>query len=295
MKKGILYAFAAYAMWGFLPIYWKLLDDVPSIEILSHRMVWGFVFCLVLLLIKRNWAWLPGALRNRRTVVLMIAASILLSINWFTYIWGVNSGFIVETSLGYFINPLVNVVLGVVIFKERLRSGQWVAVGLALIGVVYLTVVYGRLPWIALTLAFSFAFYGVLKKLVRLPAIEGLSLETGMLFIFALVFLVSREVSDVGAFGNMSLSTNLLLIGTGVVTAIPLLFFASAAQLIPLSMLGIMQYIAPTIQFMIGVFIFNEPFSQQQLVGFSIIWAALILYTTENIYQQRRRRALAVS
>lgn len=239
--------------------------------------------------------WVSAALHNRNTVVTVFFAAVLLSINWFTYIWGVNSGFIVETSLGYFINPLVNVVLGVLIFKERLRPGQWAAVVLAALGVLFLTAVYGRPPWIALTLAFSFGFYGVLKKKVQLPALEGLSLETGLLFGFALSFLLWRAVNGNGSFGHSDVTTDLLLIGTGIITAVPLLSFAAAAHLIPLSLMGIMQYIAPTFQFMIGVFIFDEPFSPQLLVGFSIIWTALALYTLEGVVRRRRKMALGAS
>ncbi|MCO5184004.1 MAG: EamA family transporter RarD [Anaerolineae bacterium] len=295
MRKGIFYAFCAYALWGFFPIYWKWLDGVPPIEILSHRMVWAFMFCVGLLAVTRNWSWVSAALHNRNTVVTVFFAAVLLSINWFTYIWGVNSGFIVETSLGYFINPLVNVVLGVLIFKERLRPGQWAAVVLAALGVLFLTAVYGRPPWIALTLAFSFGFYGVLKKKVQLPALEGLSLETGLLFVFALSFLLWRAVNGNGSFGHSDVTTDLLLIGTGIITAVPLLSFAAAAHLIPLSLMGIMQYIAPTFQFMIGVFIFDEPFSPQLLVGFSIIWTALALYTLEGVVRRRRKMALGAS
>ncbi|MCO5193610.1 MAG: EamA family transporter RarD [Anaerolineae bacterium] len=295
MRKGIFYAFCAYALWGFFPIYWKWLDGVPPIEILSHRMVWAFMFCVGLLAVTRNWSWVSAALHNRNTVVTVFFAAVLLSINWFTYIWGVNSGFIVETSLGYFINPLVNVVLGVLIFKERLRPGQWAAVVLAALGVLFLTAVYGRPPWIALTLAFSFGFYGVLKKKVQLPALEGLSLETGLLFGFALSFLLWRAVNGNGSFGHSDVTTDLLLIGTGIITAVPLLSFAAAAHLIPLSLMGIMQYIAPTFQFMIGVFIFDEPFSPQLLVGFSIIWTALALYTLEGVVRRRRKMALGAS
>lgn len=295
MRKGIFYAFCAYALWGFFPIYWKWLDSVPPIEILSHRMVWAFMFCVGLLAVTRNWSWVSAALHNRNTVVTVFFAAVLLSINWFTYIWGVNSGFIVETSLGYFINPLVNVVLGVLIFKERLRPGQWAAVVLAALGVLFLTAVYGRPPWIALTLAFSFGFYGVLKKKVQLPALEGLSLETGMLFVFALSFLLWRAVNGNGSFGHSDVTTDLLLIGTGIITAVPLLSFAAAAHLIPLSLMGIMQYIAPTFQFMIGVFIFDEPFSPQLLAGFSIIWTALALYTLEGVVRRRRKMALGAS
>lgn len=295
MRKGIFYAFCAYALWGFFPIYWKWLDGVPPIEILSHRMVWAFMFCVGLLAVTRNWSWVSAALHKRNTVVTVFFAAVLLSINWFTYIWGVNSGFIVETSLGYFINPLVNVVLGVLIFKERLRPGQWAAVVLAALGVLFLTAVYGRPPWIALTLAFSFGFYGVLKKKVQLPALEGLSLETGLLFVFALSFLLWRAVNGNGSFGHSDVTTDLLLIGTGIITAVPLLSFAAAAHLIPLSLMGIMQYIAPTFQFMIGVFIFDEPFSPQLLVGFSIIWTALALYTLEGVVRRRRKMALGAS
>lgn len=291
MKKGILFAAGAYGLWGFLPIYWKLLDDVPAIEILSHRMVWGFVFCVALLAVTRSGSRLRQTVRDRRTLLLVLAAALLLTINWFTYIWGVNNGFIIETSLGYFINPLVNVLLGVILFRETLRAGQWFAVALAAAGVLYLTVVYGSLPWIALTLAVSFAFYGVLKKTVKLPSLEGLSLETGLLFLFAAGFLLWRGANGTGSFGQIGWVSSLLLIGTGVVTAVPLLFFAAAAQRIPLSLLGLMQYLAPTFQFLIGVFLYNEPFSQQQLVGFCLIWAALALYTSENIWTQRRRRA----
>jgi len=289
MNRGVLYGIGAYIIWGLLPIYWKSLQSVPALEILANRMVWSLVFCLVLLAISRNWQWLPGALSDGRTVAIFTGAAVLLTINWGTYIWAVNAGFIVETSLGYFINPLINVVIGVVVLHERLRMGQWAAVGLAFMGVLYLTAVYGALPWIALTLAFTFAFYGLLKKKVRLGALEGLSLETALLTVPALLFMLWLAVQGENAFAQGDTRVSALLMGAGVVTAIPLLFFAAAARRIPLSLIGILQYIAPTIQLLIGIFIYHETFTLTRMVGFSFIWVALIMYTVEGIYQRRRR------
>ncbi len=296
-NKGILYGIIAYTLWGLLPIYWKSLQSVPPIEILSHRMVWSFFFMVVILAVKRRWAWIQPVLKQPRILITFLITAVLLSINWFTYIWGVNSGYIVETALGYFINPLVNVMLGYIFLKERLRTGQWVAVLLALGGVVYLTVTYGSLPWIALTLAFSFALYGLLRKTAALNSLEGLSLETAWLFLFALGGLIYFEVQGTAAFGHSSVSTNLLLIGAGVVTAVPLLFFAASARLVTMATLGILQYLAPTLQFLIGVFVYGEAFSRTQLIGFSFIWLALIVYTVESfrhngrLARQKRRES----
>lgn len=293
MKKGILAAFAAYGLWGILPIYWKTLGMVSASEILVHRMIWSLLFVSVLLWVGKKWPALRPRLRDKRTLGIYFAAGILLSVNWFVYIWGVNAGFIVETSLGYFINPLVNVVLGVIFFGERMRRGQWVAIGLATAGVLYLTYSYGRLPWIALTLAFSFGFYGLLKKKAPLPAQEGLFLETALLFLPALGYLLFLEVNTTAVFGPTApLYVNLLLMMTGVATAVPLLFFAAAAQRIPLSLLGLIQYTAPTLQFLIGVLIYLEPFSQQQFIGFSFIWIALAIYSGEGLRHRYQRRVV---
>ncbi len=289
MRRGILYGIGAYVIWGVLPIYWKQLQGVGALEILTNRMVWSLVFCVLLLTVQRNWSWVSAALHSGRTVMTMMGAAALLTVNWGVYIWAVNAGFIIETSLGYFINPLVNVLLGVLLLNERLRSGQWAAVGVAAAGVLYLTIAYGRPPWIALALAFTFAFYGLLKKQARLPALEGLTLETALMTPMALLYLGWLQSQGNAAFGHGDWQTTLLLIGAGVITAIPLLLFAGAAQRIPLSMVGLLQYIAPTLQFLIGVFIYQEAFGRTQLIGFSMIWLALILYTVDGLRHQRRR------
>ena len=286
-NKGILYGIIAYTFWGLLPIYWKSLKGVPPIEILSHRMVWSFFFMLVVLAVTRRWAWIKPVLKQPKVLLTFLVTAVLLSINWFTYIWGVNSGFIVETALGYFINPLVNVLLGYIFLKERLRPGQLIAVLLALGGVLYLTITYGSLPWIALTLAFSFGSYGLLRKTAALDSLEGLSLETAWLFLFALGGLIYFEAQGTAAFGHSATKTNMLLIGAGMVTAVPLLLFAASARRVTMATLGILQYLAPTLQFLIGVFIYGEVFSRTQLVGFSFIWVALIVYTGESIRHSR--------
>jgi chloramphenicol-sensitive protein RarD len=289
--KGILYGIAAYTAWGLLPIYWKALQDVPAIEILSHRMVWSFIFLLVILAVTRRWAWIRSLVKQPKVLLTFLATAVLLSVNWFTYIWGVNHNFIVETALGYFINPLVNVLLGYLFLKERLRPGQIVAVLLALGGVLYLTVSYGSLPWIALTLAFSFGFYGLLRKTAVLNSLEGLSLEMAWLFLFALGMLIYFEMRGTAAFAHSSRMTNVLLASTGVITAVPLLLFAASARRVTMATLGILQYLAPTLQFLIGVFIYNEPFTQSQLIGFSFIWLALAVYSVESIRHSRKNSA----
>jgi chloramphenicol-sensitive protein RarD len=225
-------------------------------------------------------------------VLTFLSSAVLLAINWFTYIWGVNHGFIVETSLGYFINPLVNVVLGVFFLRERLRAGQWAAVAMAASGVLYLTISYGALPWIALTLAFSFGLYGFLRKTARLDSLEGLSMETGLLFLPALGYLLYLEAAGQASFGHAGLVPTLLLALAGVATAVPLLFFAIGARLIPLSLLGILQYLAPTIQFLLGVLVYDEPFTLERLVGFGLVWSALLIYTIESIHVRRQRKRL---
>ena len=288
MNKGLLYALGAYLAWGVLPIFWKMLHAVPAPEILSHRVVWSVVVVAGLLTYRRQWQWLKPALITRRTLLTFVVIALLISINWGTYIWAVNAGFLVETSLGYFINPLVNVVLGVFFLGERLRRGQWIAVGVAACGVLYLTLSYGSLPWIALTLAFSFGFYGLLKKTAALNALEGFSLEMVLIAGPALAYLLYRETAGIGAFGHAGLSTTVLLALTGLATALPLLCFAAAARRIPLSTLGLMQYIAPTMQFSLGVFVYGEPFTQARLIGFSLIWLALLIYSGERIFESRR-------
>src|SRR5215217_4851163 len=286
MNKGILNGLAAYALWGFFPIYWKFLHQVPALQVIGHRISWSFVLLVGIVFVTRQWNAFRATLTPKVFGIYTIAA-ILLTINWLVYVWGVNAGFIVETSLGYFINPLLSVLLGVIFLHERLRPTQWIPVVIAAIGVIYLTVVYGRLPWIALSLAFSFGFYGFVKKLAPLGSLYGLTLETGIVFPAALIYLAFLGFNGTGAFLHESAWTTVLLIGAGAVTTIPLLMFASAAKQIPLSVVGLLQYIAPTIQFLIGVFLYKEPFDQSHLIGFGIVWVALIIFWVENLFAHR--------
>jgi len=288
MKKGIWYAFGAYALWGLFPVYWKWLKQVPAIQVIAHRIVWSFILLLLVIFVNNKFARFR-ALLNWNILAVHIFSSALLSVNWLIYVWGVNAGFVVETSLGYFINPLLSVMLGVIFLRERLRAWQWLPIGIAFVGVIYLTWAYGSLPWIAISLALSFGFYGLVKKTAPLGSLLGLTLETGLAFIPALGYLIFIEISGSGAFGHAGIQADLLMIGAGLVTTVPLLMFASAAQSIPLTMVGIMQYIAPTLQFLIGVVIYKEPFTTTKLIGFSMIWFALIIFWMEGIWVRRWR------
>jgi chloramphenicol-sensitive protein RarD len=287
MSKGIWNGLAAYAMWGFFPIYWKLLQEVPALQVIGHRISWSFILLIVVILLTRQWKEFRSAALVPNVIGIYALAGVLLSINWLIYVWGVNAGFIIETSLGYFINPLISVLLGVLFLHERLRAVQWVAVGLAGAGVIYLTITYGRPPWIALSLAFSFGIYGFVKKLAPLGSLYGLTLETALVFPLALIYLLFVQFAGTGDFLSHGPLTDILLIGTGAVTSIPLLMFASAARQIPLTMIGILQYIAPTLQFLIGVFLYHELFDQSRLVGFSLVWLALIIFWVENYLVHR--------
>ncbi len=286
MNKGILYSVTVYALWGFFPIYWKLLSHVPALQLLGHRIAWSFLLLLGVIFITKQWNEFRATL-NVRTFRIYLIAALLIGVNWLAYVWAVNAGFIVETSLGYFINPLLSVLMGVLFLGERLRPMQWIPVALAAMGVAYLTFAYGQLPWIALLLAFTFGFYGLVKKLAPLGSLFGLTLETGILFLPAFVYLSVVESNNTAAFLHSGIASDLLMIGAGLVTTIPLLMFASAAKLIPLSMIGVLQYIAPTIQFLIGVFIYKETFDQSRLLGFSIVWLALIIFWVENYLANR--------
>jgi chloramphenicol-sensitive protein RarD len=260
-----------------------------------HRVVWSFLFLTLLLVLRKEWPSFRVEVRKPKVVRAYLMAAILLAVNWVIYIYGVNSGQVVETSLGYFINPLVNVGLGVIFLRERLRPMQWAPVGIAAMGVLYLTVQYGQLPWIALGLAFTFGFYGLIKKVAPLGPLHGLTLETAILFLPGLLYLLYLESQGAGNFPHAEASVTLLLALAGVITAIPLLMFATAARAIPLYMLGILQYIAPTCQFLIGVLVFNEPFTSARVVGFSLIWIALLLYAVEGGLAQHRSTVAAAS
>jgi chloramphenicol-sensitive protein RarD len=286
MNKGILYGIGAYVFWGFFPIYWKFLHHVPAIQLIGHRIIWSFLLLAVVILFTKQWDEFRKTI-NAKVIRIYTIAAVLIGVNWLVYVWAVNANFIVETSLGYFINPLISVLLGVIFLKERLRIAQWIPVILAALGVAYLTYVYGRLPYIALTLAFSFGLYGLVKKLSPLGSLYGLTIETGMLFIPALGYLIFVEANSTAAFLHTGSASDLLMIGAGLVTTVPLLMFASAARSIPLWVVGLLQYIAPTLQFTIGVFIYKEPFSYHQLIGFGIVWTALIIFLVENYLANR--------
>jgi len=295
MNRGILYALGAYLAWGFLPVFWKSVQIASPLEILSHRVVWSLLLVVGVLAYQRHWRWLTAALRNRRILLTFLATAVLLSINWLTYIWAVNAGHIVESSLGYFINPLVNVVFGVIFLGERMRAGQWLAVGLAATGVLYLTLSLGALPWIGLTLAFSFAGYGLLRKTAALNSLEGLALETLFLFIPALLYLFYLDSTNQGVFGHTAPLTTVLLMLSGVFTALPLLLFAAGARRIPFSLVGILQYTGPTIQLLLGIFLYGEAFSSTKLIGFGLIWLALALYSGESLIRWRRTNLLTIA
>lgn len=289
-RNGILAAGLAYILWGLLPIYWKLLHSVPALEILGHRVVWSLLVVVILLAVRQNWAWVEQV--RRRPVLLRSTAitALLLICNWFIYIWANNNGHIVEASLGYFITPLVNVLLGLLVLNERMRPGQWLAIAIAATGVSYLLLNSGGLLWISFGLAFTFGFYGLLRKTAHLGSLEGLTVEMSILFLPALGYLLYLQITGAGSFAQGDALTTLLLIGCGLVTAIPLLLFAYGAKRVPLSALGILQYVAPTLQFLLGVLIYGEAFTTARLIGFSIIWVALAVYSIEGFRQARRKQ-----
>jgi chloramphenicol-sensitive protein RarD len=287
-NKGIGYGTGAYLLWCIFPVYFKALHSVPALEIMFHRVVWCLVFLGFLIWTKKEWRSLLAEVAKPRVLLIYSLAALLLALNWLLYIYGVNSDQVVETSLGYFINPLLSVALGVVLLRERLRPAQWLPVGMAALGVIYLTAHYGHLPWIALGLATSFGLYGLMKKVAPLGAMYGLTLETALLFLPALGYLLFIEARGGGALVHAGWGITLLLALAGPVTAVPLLMFASAARSIPLYMVGILQFIAPTGQFLLGVLLYHEPFTPERLVGFSVIWAALAFYWLEGIWVNRR-------
>lgn len=282
-KTGILYAAFAYLIWGLFPIYWKNLQGVGADEILANRVLWSFVFMVLLVTITRKWKKLGEVLysfkKNKKQGFMLFIASVLVSCNWFIYIWAVNANQIIETSLGYYINPLVSVMLGMFVLKEKLTKAQYFSVGLAAIGVLILTISHGSFPWIALSLAFTFGLYGLAKKLISIDSEIGLTLETMFITPIALLYIVYLFVKGDHAFLAGSSGMDVLLMISGVLTAVPLLFFAKGAQRIPLSMLGFIQYMTPTLTLILGVFVYDEPFTSTHLLSFVFIWSALTLYS----------------
>ncbi|MPQ58968.1 EamA family transporter RarD [Duganella sp. FT27W] len=289
MNPGILYAASAFILWGIFPLYFHAIREVPPLEILGHRMLWSLLFLAIVLTVRQQWKWLPQVARQPRVLGAFIASALLLSSNWFVYIWSVNNGHVLDASLGYFINPLINVMLGMLVLKETLRRGQWLAIGLAACGVAWLTWSAGELPWIALILGISFACYGLLRKTAALAALEGLSLETMLLFPLALGYVVWLTVHGQNTFVNTDTgATRWLLAAAGPITAIPLLLFAAGARKISMSALGLLQYLSPSLQALLGVWVFHEAFPQERLIGFAIIWTALALYVAEGLWVSRR-------
>jgi chloramphenicol-sensitive protein RarD len=285
--KGIWYGASAYALWGWFPIYWKFLSGIPALQLICHRIVWACPLLLGLLTANHDWSSLRIATRSRRNLTIYTIAAISIAVNWFMFVWAVGAGLIVQVALGYFILPLVSVFLGVLVFREKLRRLEWAAIALASAGVIYLTVFYGVFPWIALTLAASFGTYGLMKKMAPLGARLGLALETSILFLPAAAYLIYAYFTVQVGFLHENALRNALMIVSGPLTAAPLLMFAAAIRRIPLSMLGMLQYINPTMQFLIGVFLYNEPFSGTQLVGFGMVWAALALFAVQGYVTRR--------
>lgn len=281
----MLYAASAYILWGLFPLYFKALQGVPPIEILLHRIVWALVFLLVVLTSRQQWAWVGQLWRQPKVLAGFAASALLLSVNWFIYIWSINSGHVVDASLGYFMTPLVNVLLGFLFLHERLRPIQWVAIALAALGVAWLTWHAGHPPWIGLALAFTFGAYGLLRKTAALGALEGLSLETILLFPIAFGYLAILAWNGQNAFAQASISSKLLLAAAGPITAVPLLMFAAGARRIKMSTLGLLQYIAPSLQLLLGVWLYGEPFGGERLAGFAVIWSALAVYSMEGLWR----------
>ena len=285
---GLSAAIGAFVIWGVFPLYLKPMAGVPALQIMSHRIVWCCLLVFAWLAWRGEVGTVRTALADRGSRLRLMASAVLISVNWLVYVWSVNNGHVVEASLGYFINPLLNVVLGVMVLHERLNRAQWLAVALAAFGVLYLTVVAGRPPWIALTLAASFGLYGLIRKVVRVEAVPGLATETLLLAPFAAGFLLWAEARGNGSFGHAGATIDLLLVGSGLVTALPLTLFAYGARRIPLSTVGLVQYIGPTLQFLLGVLVFHEAFPPARAIGFAFIWAALALYAADGVRRLRR-------
>ena len=292
VRRGTAYGAAAYLLWGLFPLYWPLLEPAGAVEILAHRIVWSLLVVLVIVSVQRKWADVRILTADPRALVVLTVAALLLAGNWCTYIYGVNSEQVVETSLGYFITPIVSVLLGVVLLGERMRPAQWLALSIGSVAVIVLAIDYGRPPLIALTLALSFGVYGLLKKRVgdRVGAVQSLTVETLVLFLPALAWLLWLTTQGQGHFGVEGIDQALLLASSGVVTAIPLLFFAAAARRVPLTVIGLLQYLAPVLQFLTGVVLYDEPMPASRLAGFVLVWAALAVLTADLIVTLRRTR-----
>ena len=287
---GVIYAGAAFLIWGLAAVYWKELRSVPPLEIIAHRVAWSFIFLLPLIVLQRQWAEFVAILQNLKMLFILLTSAILVAANWLLYVWAVNNNHLLQASLGYYINPLVNVVLGMVFLRERLRPPQILAVMLATSGVIYLTIQYGAFPWIAICLAMSFGLYGLIRKVAPVSPLVGLAVETLLISLPAIGYLLYLDFQGTGSIFRVSLKLDLLLIGCAPLTAIPLLFFTAGAKRLYLSTVGLMQYIGPSGMFLLAVFYYHEPFSTAQVWTFIMIWAALVIYSTDSVIYYRRER-----
>ena len=288
-RAGVIAAICAFVFWGLAPVYWKQLAHVPAFEVLCHRILWSLFFAGILLGVRKEWAAFRAIFSSRRKMFLLTCSGLVVGGNWGLYIWAVNSNMVLQTSLGYYITPLVSVLMGVVVFHERIRPIQVCAVLLVIAGVLTQIILVGELPWVSLTLAISFAFYGLLRKLANVESLAGLMFETVLLIPFVVYYLTSLELEGTGAFLHVNAMTDMYLIGAGIITSLPLIWFAYAACRIRLTTLGVIQYVAPSLAFLQGVFLFNEPFSTGHMFTFTLIWTALLLYSGEGWIQRSRR------
>jgi len=288
-RRGVLLALAAYVWWGLSQVFWKQVDDLPALDKLAPRIVWTVAFLALLHTLRRTWGPVRGAAGDRRNRWAALAAGLLISVNWGVFIWAVAEEHVVDASLGYFVNPLVSVVLGVVVLGETLRRGQWLAVAIAALGVAWLTAEAGRVPWIAVVLALSFGFYGLVRKQAPMGSLDGLTLETGVLFLPALVLLVVHAAAGRGTLAASDPGTTALVVLSGVVTAVPLLAFAAAARRVPLSTVGILLYVNPTLQFLVGAVVYDEPVPAGRLLGYGVVWVALAVFAVEGLRHLRRQ------
>ncbi|GAA1928438.1 EamA family transporter RarD [Nocardioides hwasunensis] len=291
-RRGLIFGALAYTLWGTFPLYWRLLTPGGAVEILAHRIAWSLLTMLLILVVWKKVALLHALLRDRRRLLLLSAAAVVISVNWGAYIWGVNNGRVVETSLGYFINPLVTVLMGVLVLGERLRHLQWAAMGIAFVAVVVLTIDYGRPPWVALVLAFTFGTYGLAKKQAGAGAVESITLETMVMAPLAIAYLLWLSATGHASFGSHGVGHALLFTTTGVITAIPLMLFGAAAIRVSMVSLGLLQYLAPTIQFALGLLVFGEEMPASRWIGFGLVWVALVIFTVEALNHRRRQLRL---
>ncbi|AWI03498.1 EamA family transporter RarD [Clostridium drakei] len=283
-RIGIFYSAAASTIWGFLPLYWKLLRKIPADELLAHRIIWSFVFVILVLTFTKKLRVFIKQFSDKKTILLISICSVLISINWFIYIWAVNSNHVIEASMGYYINPLISVLLGVIIFKEKLNFYQKVSLVFAATGVLFIIIEYGKIPWISIMLAISFASYGLFKKMVTIESIIGIALETLIMTPISLIYIIFKQINGLGYLSMINLQTMCLLLSSGIATVIPLLLFAKGAKRIELSVIGFLQYISPTISLILGIFLFHEEFTNYDIVSFGLIWIALIIFSLSNFF-----------